>query len=249
MENIRNKVIVITGASSGIGEATARKLADAGAKIVLGARRTEKLKTLVAEIRNDGGKADYQKTDVTKKEDVQALINLAFKKYQRVDVLYNNAGLMPLSPLRDLKIDEWESMIDVNIKGVLYGIAGVLPIMRQQKSGHIINTDSVAGYAVNPGGWAVYSATKFAVRAIAEGLRLEESPYSGIRVTNISPGAVQTELPGTITDPTIKKQVEEKEKLRGIKPEAIAEAVAYAISQPDEVAINEVIVRPTVQQN
>lgn len=249
MEQIKDKVVVITGASSGIGEATARKLADEGAKLVLGARRTDKLEALVSEIISNGGDAYYQKTDVTSKEDVQSLINLAVKKYGRIDVLYNNAGLMPLSPLRDLKVDEWEYMIDVNIKGVLYGIAAALPIMRSQNSGHIINTDSVAGFAVNPGGWAVYSGTKFAVRAIAEGLRLEESPYSGIRVTDISPGAVQTELPTTITDPELKKQVEEKEKFNGIKPEAIANAVAYAISQPDDVSINEVIIRPTAQRN
>lgn len=249
MDNIKGKVIVITGASSGIGEATARKLSAEGGKVVLGARRTERLEKLAADLRKAGGEVAFQQTDVTNKTDVQALVQTAVEKYGHVDVLFNNAGLMPLSPLRDLKVEEWERMIDVNIKGVLYGIAAVLPMMREQKSGHIINTDSVAGYAVSPGGWAVYSGTKFAVRAIAEGLRLEESPYSGIRVTNVSPGAVQTELPSTITDPKIKKQVEEKEKFRGIKPEAIATAVAYAISQPDEVAINEVIVRPTAQQN
>ncbi|BBN97915.1 SDR family oxidoreductase [Sporolactobacillus terrae] len=249
MDNIKGKVIVITGASSGIGEATARKLSVEGGKVVLGARRTERLEKLAADLRKAGGEVAFQQTDVTNKTDVQALVQTAVEKYGHVDVLFNNAGLMPLSPLRDLKVEEWERMIDVNIKGVLYGIAAVLPMMREQKSGHIINTDSVAGYAVSPGGWAVYSGTKFAVRAIAEGLRLEESPYSGIRVTNVSPGAVQTELPSTITDPKIKKQVEEKEKFRGIKPEAIATAVAYAISQSDEVAINEVIVRPTAQQN
>ncbi|WP_028984265.1 SDR family oxidoreductase [Sporolactobacillus terrae] len=249
MDNIKGKVIVITGASSGIGEATARKLSLEGGKVVLGARRTERLEKLAADLRKAGGEVAFQQTDVTNKTDVQALVQTAVEKYGHVDVLFNNAGLMPLSPLRDLKVEEWERMIDVNIKGVLYGIAAVLPMMREQKSGHIINTDSVTGYAVSPGGWAVYSGTKFAVRAIAEGLRLEESPYSGIRVTNVSPGAVQTELPSTITDPKIKKQVEEKEKFRGIKPEAIATAVAYAISQPDEVAINEVIVRPTAQQN
>ncbi|QAA21653.1 SDR family oxidoreductase [Sporolactobacillus terrae] len=249
MDNIKGKVIVITGASSGIGEATARKLSLEGGKVVLGARRTERLEKLAADLRKAGGEVAFQQTDVTNKTDVQALVQTAVEKYGHVDVLFNNAGLMPLSPLRDLKVEEWERMIDVNIKGVLYGIAAVLPMMREQKSGHIINTDSVAGYAVSRGGWAVYSGTKFAVRAIAEGLRLEESPYSGIRVTNVSPGAVQTELPSTITDPKIKKQVEEKEKFRGIKPEAIATAVAYAISQSDEVAINEVIVRPTAQQN
>ncbi|WP_028977585.1 SDR family oxidoreductase [Sporolactobacillus terrae] len=249
MDNINGKIIVITGASSGIGEATARKLSAEGGTVVLGARRTERLEKLAADLRKAGGEVAFQQTDVSNKMDIQALVQTAVEKYGHVDVLFNNAGLMPLSPLRDLKVEEWERMIDVNIKGVLYGIAAVLPMMREQKSGHIINTDSVAGYAVSPGGWAVYSGTKFAVRAIAEGLRLEESPYSGIRVTNVSPGAVQTELPSTITDPKLKKQVEEKEKFRGIKPEAIANAVAYAISQPDEVAINEVIVRPTAQQN
>lgn len=249
MDNVKGKVIVITGASSGIGSATATLLASKGAKVILGARREQNLADLAATITKDGGTAFYKKTDVSKKEDVQALVNFAIEKYKRVDVLFNNAGLMPLSPLRDLKVNEWERMVDVNIKGVLYGIASVLPIMREQKSGHIINTDSVAGYAVSPNGWAVYSGTKFAVRAIAEGLRLEESPYSRIRVTNISPGAVQTGLPSTITDEKLRKQVEEKEELRGIKPEAIANAVLYAISQPDEVAVNEIIVRPTLQLN
>lgn len=248
MDLVQGKIVVITGASSGIGSATAKLLASEGAKVILGARREEKLADLAAEINKNGGTAFYKKTDVAKREDVQALVNLAMEKFERVDVIFNNAGLMPLSPLRALKVDEWERMIDVNIKGVLYGIAAVLPIMRKQQSGHIINTDSVAGHAVNPN-VAVYSGTKYAVRAIAEGLRLEESPYSNIRVTNISPGAVLTELPSTITDETIKKQVEEKEKNRGIQPEAIADAVLYAINQPSDVAINEVIIRPTLQKN
>lgn len=248
MENIQGKVIVITGASSGIGEATAKKLAGEGAKVVLGARRLERLEELVSYIHKNGGEAVCKETDVTSAQEVKALVDTAIEKYQRVDVLFNNAGLMPLSCLRDLKINEWERMIDVNIKGVLYGIAAVLPIMREQKSGHIINTDSVAGHVVSPGG-AVYSGTKFAVRAIAEGLRKEESPESLIRVTNISPGAVLTELPNTITDSELKKHIMDKEKYHGITAEDIANAVAYAVSQPDNVVINEILVRPTTQMN
>lgn len=248
MENIQGKVIVITGASSGIGEATAKKMAAEGAKVVLGARRTDRLEDLVSLINKNGGEAVCKKTDVTSAREVKELVNLAVEKYHRVDVLFNNAGLMPLSPLKDLKVDEWDRMIDVNIKGVLYGIAAVLPIMREQKSGHIINTDSVAGHVVSPGG-AVYSGTKFAVRAIAEGLRKEESPNSLIRVTNISPGAVLTELPNSITDLELKKHIMEKEKDHGISAEDIANAVAYAVGQPDSVAINEVLVRPTTQTN
>ncbi|RYL95468.1 SDR family oxidoreductase [Sporolactobacillus sp. THM7-4] len=248
MENIQGKVIVITGASSGIGEATAKKLAREGARVVLGARRTDRLQQLASSIKKNGGEALYKETDVTSYQDVKDLVNMAIENYHRVDVLFNNAGLMPLSLLRDLKVEQWERMIDVNIKGVLHGIAAVLPIMREQKSGHIINTDSVAGHSVSPGG-AVYSGTKFAVRAIAEGLRKEESPDSTIRVTNISPGAVLTELPGTITDPVLKKQISEKEQTIGLSADDIANAVAYAISQPDNVAINEVLVRPTKQEN
>jgi NADP-dependent 3-hydroxy acid dehydrogenase YdfG len=248
MEHIQNKVIVITGASSGIGEATAKKLAAEGAKVFLGARRVDRLESLVSDIEKTGGEAHCQKTDVTSLQDVQNLVQLAINQYKRVDVIFNNAGLMPLSPLHDLKVNEWNQMIDVNIKGVLNGIAAVLPIMRKQKSGQIINTDSVAGHNVSPGG-AVYSATKFAVRAIAEGLRKEESPDNGIRVTNISPGAVLTELPGTITDPEIKKQIEDRERNKGITASDIANAVAYAISQPERVSINEILVRPTAQFN
>ncbi|WP_332238544.1 SDR family oxidoreductase [Sporolactobacillus sp. KGMB 08714] len=248
MENIKGKVIIITGASSGIGAATAKKLAGEGAAVVLGARRTERLEELVSTIRQNGGEAVSKKTDVTSAREVQELVDTAVERYHRVDVLFNNAGLMPLSYLRDLKIDEWERMIDVNIKGVLYGIAAVLPIMRKQKSGQIINTASVAGHVVSPGG-AVYSATKFAVRAISEGLRKEESPDSLIRVTSISPGAVLTELPSTITDPQLKQNIIDREKFHGISAEDIANAVAYAVSQPDGVAVNEVLVRPTTQIN
>nr|WP_322688256.1 SDR family oxidoreductase [Nostoc sp. DedSLP04] len=197
MSEIQNKVVIITGASSGLGEATAKRLAASGAKLMLAARREDRLKDLVGAIAKSGGTATYQVTDVADSAQVEALAKETLSTYGRIDVLINNAGLMPLSALDQVKVDEWERMIDINIKGVLYGIAAVLPIMRQQKSGHVINLSSVAGHKVFPGA-AVYCATKYAVRAISEGLRLESN--GEIRSTNISPGAVATELGNTITD-------------------------------------------------
>jgi NADP-dependent 3-hydroxy acid dehydrogenase YdfG len=194
MSEIQNKVVMITGASSGLGEATARRLAASGAKLMLAARREDRLKDLVAAIEKTGGTAVYRITDVADRAQVQALADATLETYGRIDVLINNAGLMPLSPLDQLKVDEWDQMIDVNIKGVLYGIAAVLPTMRQQKFGHVINLSSVAGHKVFPSS-AVYCATKYAVRAISEGLRLESK--GEIRSTNISPGAVATELTST----------------------------------------------------
>jgi NADP-dependent 3-hydroxy acid dehydrogenase YdfG len=242
--NIQGKVVVITGASSGLGEATARRLAGEGASVVLGARRADRLKTLVEELTGKGGKAAALATDVSKLQEVQRLVDHAVASFGRVDVMLNNAGLMPLSPLERLKIDEWDRMIDVNIKGVLYGIAAVLPPMKAQKSGHIINVSSVAGHLVRPG-MAVYSATKYAVRVISEGLRQEVKPYN-IRTTVISPGAVATELAGGITD---------AETAKGIGPvleqalpaAAFAEMVLFALNQPAEVDVNEILFRPTVQ--
>ena len=242
--DISNKVVIITGASSGLGAATAKRLAASGAKLMLAARREDRLKELVAAIERSGQTADYLVTDVSDRAQVEALAQKALKTYGRIDVLVNNAGLMPLSPLDELKVDEWERMIDVNIKGVLYGIAAVLPTMRRQKSGHIINLSSVAGHTVSPSG-AVYSATKFAVKAISEGLRQESR--GEIRSTNISPGAVATELTSTISDPDTAKRLNAFYEKTAIDADAIARAIVYAIEQPMDVAVNEIIIRPTHQ--
>ena len=244
MSEIKDKVVIITGASSGLGEATARRLAKNGAKLMLAARREERLKELVAEIQKDGGTAKYQVTDVTDKSQVEALAKATHQAYERIDVLVNNAGLMPLSPLDETKVDEWDKMVDVNIKGVLYAIAAVLPIMRQQKSGHIINLSSVAGHKVFPGG-TVYCATKFAVKAISEGIRLESN--GEIRSTNISPGAVDTELTNTISHDETAKNVNEMYSV-AIDADAIARAITFAIEQPADVDVNEMIIRPTKQE-
>ncbi len=244
MSEIQNKVVIITGASSGLGEATARRLAKHGAKLMLAARREDRLKELVAEIQKDGGTAKYQVTDVSDRNQVEALAKATHQAYERIDVLVNNAGLMPLSPLAATKVDEWEKMVDVNIKGVLYGIAAVMPIMQQQKSGHIINLSSVAGHKVFPGG-TVYCATKFAVKAISEGIRLESN--GEIRSTNISPGAVDTELTNTISHDETAKNIDQLYGV-AIDADAIARAIAYAIEQPGDVDINEIIIRPSKQE-
>lgn len=244
MSGIADKVVVITGASSGLGEATARRLAEGGAKLMLGARRESRLKEFVSSIEADGGQAAYRVTDVTDRGQVEALAQAAKDTFGRIDVLLNNAGLMPLAPLDVLKVDEWEQMVDVNLKGVLYGIAAVLPTMREQHSGHIINLSSVAGHKVMPGG-AVYCATKFAVKALSEGLRLESN--GEIRSTNISPGAVATELTDHISH---EEAAESANKLYedAIDADAIAKAIVYAIEQPGDVDINELIIRPTQQE-
>lgn len=244
MSEIENKVVIITGASSGLGAATAGRLGKAGAKLMLAARREERLKELVSKIEQEGGTAKYQVTDVTNRDQVEALVQTTLQTYGRIDVLVNNAGLMPLSPLEATKVDEWEQMIDVNIKGVLYGVAAVLPTMYEQKSGHIINLSSVAGHKVFSGG-TVYCATKFAVRAISEGIRMESNGL--IRSTNISPGAVDTELPHTITDQETAKGVDQLYSV-AIDADAIARAIAYAIEQPANVDVNEMIIRPTQQE-
>lgn len=244
MSEIANKVVIITGASSGLGEATARRLAKNGAKLMLAARREERLQGLVAEINNNGGTAKYQVTDVTDRSQVEALAQATKDAYGQIDVLVNNAGLMPLSPLAETKIDEWEQMVDVNIKGVLYNIAAVMPVMLQQESGHIINLSSVAGHKVFPGG-TVYCATKFAVKAISEGIRAESD--GKIRSTNISPGAVDTELTNTISDQESAKMAEELYGI-AIDPDVIARAITYAIEQPGDVDVNEMIIRPTKQE-
>ncbi|WP_341304530.1 SDR family oxidoreductase [Pseudomonas sp. TMP25] len=243
MSEINGKVVIITGASSGLGKATALRLAKSGARLALAARREERLVELRDTIKAQGGEAIYQVTDVTDRAQVESLAKAAKEAYGRIDVLVNNAGLMPLSPLDELKVDEWEKMIDVNIKGVLYGIAAVLPTMREQHVGHIINLSSVAGHKVFPGS-AVYSATKFAVKALSEGIRQEGN--GEIRSTNISPGAVATELTSTISDPDTAKGVDEMYEM-AIDPDAIARAIAYAIEQPADVDVNEIIIRPIRQ--
>lgn len=239
MLNVENKVIVITGASSGIGEATAKLLAQNKAIVVLGARRTQKLEKIVEEIRHQGGKAEFKAVDVTDREDVKALIHFAKDKFGRIDVIFNNAGVMPLSPLNALKVEEWDTLIDVNIRGVLNGIAAGLPIMEAQGGGQFINTASIGAHVVAPTG-AVYCATKYAVWAISEGLRQESKT---IRVTTISPGVVETELGSDITDESAKAGLKELRKA-ALTSDAIARAVLYAVSQPEDVDVNEVIVRP-----
>lgn len=246
IENVGEKVVVITGASSGLGEATARFLAKQGAIVVLGARRTDRLKSLTDEITRNGGKAIALPTDVIDRDQVKNLADAAVQKFSRIDVMINNAGLMPPAPLERLKIDEWDRTIDVNIKGVLYGIAAALPHMKQQKSGHFINVSSVAGHRVGPG-FAVYAATKHAVRALSEGLRQEVKPYN-IRTTVISPGAVATELPNSVTDPEAAERIRAFYKQTAIPADSFARAVAFAISQPQEVDVNEILFRPTSQE-
>ena len=244
--NIAGKVVVITGASSGMGEAAARHLAAQGASVVLGARRAERLQALADEITAAGGKALAVQTDVTDLTQVQRLVDAAVATFGRVDVLVNNAGIMPLSPLERLKVDEWDRMIDVNLRGVLYGIAAALPHMQAQRSGHIINLSSVAGHKLF-GGSAVYSATKFGVRALSEGLRQEVKAYD-IRTTIISPGAVKTELLDHISETDVQQANRDYVGQVGVPADSFARVVAFAISQPEELDINEILFRPTSQE-
>jgi NADP-dependent 3-hydroxy acid dehydrogenase YdfG len=238
------KVVLITGASSGIGEATARLLAQQGLRVVLGARRTDRLEAIASEIRDQGGVAVYRSLDVTSLEEMQAFVEFARNEFGRLDVVVNNAGLMPLAKLEALKIDEWNRMIDVNIRGVLHGIAAALPLFKQQQSGQFVNLSSIGGHNVYPTA-AVYCATKFAVWAISEGLRQESTD---IRVTVISPGVTQTELANTTTDAEAAQWLAE---FRGavIPAEAIARSIAFAIAQPEEVDVNEIVVRPIAQSS
>lgn len=242
MSNIQDKVVMITGASSGIGEAVAKELASKGAKLVLEARRKERLMKVQNEINRNRGQSIYQVTDVTSPVQMEVLAEAALREYERIDILINNAGIMPQSKLYKKRIDEWDRMIDVNIKDVLYGIAAVLPYMREQKSGHIISLSSLAGYGVWPAS-SVYSSTKVAVRTIMEGLRKEEYK-NNIRTTIISPGAVNTELTETITDTNLKAAFDNIYQ-GAIEANSIAHAIAFAIEQPDDVAISELIIRPT----
>jgi len=245
-DNIAGKTIVITGASSGMGAAAARHLAEKGAAVVLGARRVDRIEALVAEIRQAGGKAIAVATDVTKRDDLERLIDAAIKTYGGVDVLINNAGVMPLSPVERVKVDEWDQMIDVNLKGVLYGVAAALPHMIARRSGHIINVASVAGHKLF-GGSAVYSATKFAVRAFSEGLRQEMAPHN-IRTTIISPGAVKTELLDHISEKDVQQANQDYVGEVGVPAETLARMVAFAINEPEDVGINEILFRPTAQE-
>jgi NADP-dependent 3-hydroxy acid dehydrogenase YdfG len=239
------KVAIITGASSGIGQATAKELASKDITVMLAARREERLKELKNEIEQMGGTAYYHVTDVTNVEEMEQLAKKTVEEAGRIDVLVNNAGLMPLSLINKRKIKEWDQMVDVNIKGVLYGISAVLPYMEDQKSGHIINISSVAGHKVMPGS-SVYSGTKYAVRAITEGLRQEMNASHNIRTTIICPGAVATELTETITDEDILEAFKDRD-MKPLDSENIAKAISYAVEQPDHVDVNEIIVRPTQQ--
>lgn len=244
MSNIEGKVVAITGASSGIGEATARLLAARGARVVMGARRTDRLAALAAAISTGGGEARFRALDVTDREDMKAFVAHAVAEFGRLDVLINNAGLMPLSPLSALKVDEWDRMIDVNIRGVLNGIAAVLPGMKAQGSGQIINVASIGAHIVVPTA-AVYCATKYAVWAISDGLRQENTD---LRVTVVSPGVVESELANTITDAGAAQAMAAYRQI-AIGPDAIARAIAYAIEQPADVDVSEIIVRPTASPN
>lgn len=244
-DSLDNKVVVITGGSSGLGEATARHLAAHGATIVLGARRLDRLQAIAADIGAEGGTAMAVATDVTDRNQVQNLVDTAVSEYGRIDVMLNNAGLMQQSALKRLKVDEWDNMIDINIKGTLYGIAAALPQMKQQKDGHIINVSSVAGHKVTPAG-AVYCATKHAVRAISEGLRQEVKDYN-LRTTVISPGAIDTELPSHISDPDASEAINNFYEASAIPADSFARAVYFAMIQPPEVDINEILYRPTAQ--
>ena len=234
------RIVAITGASSGIGRAVALELGKAGATVVLGARRLERLQETVAEIEAAGGTARARRLDVTDREEVAAFVAEARDEFGRVDAIVNNAGVMPLSPLRELKVDEWDRMIDVNIRGVLNGIAAVLPGMERRGHGHVVNVASVGAYSVTPTA-AVYCATKYAVRAISDGLRQETD---ALRVTVVSPGVVTSELADAITHEATREFIAEYRKI-ALEPDAIARAVRYAIEQPEDVDVNELVVRPT----
>ncbi|HBP4966859.1 TPA: SDR family oxidoreductase [Pseudomonas aeruginosa] len=244
MENIANKVVVITGASSGLGAETARHLVEAGAKVALGARRLDRLEALARELGSEN--AAVFKVDVSEREQVQAFVDQAVKTFGRIDVMINNAGVMPLAPLELLNFDDWNQCIDVNIKGVLWGIAAALPHFKAQKSGHFINVSSVAGHTISPGG-AIYSASKYSVRVISEALRKEVKPYN-IRTTVLSPGAVDTELPGSVKAQGVAEGIKQYYAANAIPASSFARCALFAIGQPDDVDINEILFRPTRQE-
>jgi len=245
MSGVQGKVVAITGASSGIGAATGRLLAERGAAVVLGARRTDRLDQLVADIREQGGRALACVTDVTRREDVAQLVGRAVTEFGRLDVLVSNAGISTIGPMADLDVDGWSAMIDVNVRGVLNGIAAALPVFRRQGHGHLVTTLSTAGLKIVPG-QGVYAATKNAVRTLLEGLR-QESTDGVLRTTSVSPGFVRTELATSIDDAAVRARIEKNMDEFGIPPEAVARAIAFAIEQPDDVEIGDITIRPTVQ--
>lgn len=245
MLSLHGKIVAITGASGGIGEATARLLAERGAGVVLAARRSERIDAIAQEIREAGGRAATCVVDVTQAEDLHRLVSSTTDQYGRMDVLVNNAGIAPISPLADLDTASWAAMIDVNLRGMLNGVAAALPVFREQGSGHLVSIVSVAGLSVSPS-MAVYAATKNAVRTVHEGLRTE-STDGVVRTTAISPGYVRTDLADSMADPNIREQTRKNMDAVGISPAAVARAVAFAIEQPDDVEIGEINVRPTVQ--
>jgi NADP-dependent 3-hydroxy acid dehydrogenase YdfG len=244
MSGIKGKVVVITGASSGIGEAAALLLAERGAKIVLGARGTDRLEALAKRITERGSEAVYMSSDVKRREDMSNLVSLACEQYGKLDVFINNAGIMPISPLDELRVEDWESMIDINMKGVLYGIAAALPVFRKQGFGHFVNTASTAGHKTVPN-QSVYSGTKFAVRAISEGMRQEAGKQ--LRVTIISPGIVQTNFTESVTNKEVRDRLAAIRDELAMPPNAVARAIAFAIEQPDDIDVNEIVIRPTAQ--
>lgn len=244
MSGIKGKVVAITGASSGIGEATALLLAERGARLVLGARRSERLAELVARIEKAGGTAVQIRTDVTRRDDLRVLVALASEHFGQLDVLVSNAGVGTISPLDDLRVEEWDHMVDVNVKGVLYGIGAALPVFRAQGTGHFITTASTAAFRVAPT-MAVYAATKFAVRAICEGLRQEAG--DSLRVTTVSPGATATDFAEASTNTQVRAAITKIRDDIAIPPDAIARAIAFAIEQPAAVDVNDIVVRPTAQ--
>ncbi|MCL6297597.1 SDR family oxidoreductase [Streptomyces kronopolitis] len=244
MAGTEGKVVAITGASSGIGEATALLLAERGARLVLGARRTERLAELVARIERAGGSAVQIRTDVTRPEDLHALVALATERFGRLDVLVGNAGVGTISPLDDLRVEEWDHMIDVNVKGVLHGIAAALPVFRAQGAGHFVTTASTAAFRIVPT-MAVYAASKFAVRALCEGLRQEAG--DALRVTTVSPGAIATDFAEASSNSRVRAEITKMRDELAIPPDAIARAIAFAIEQPADVDVNEIVVRPTAQ--
>jgi len=244
VSGIDGKVVAITGASSGIGEATAVLLAAGGAKVVLGARRADRLEALAARITSAGGAAVWTRTDVRRREDLTALVAFARQEYGRLDVLINNAGVGPISPLDELRVDEWDEMVDINFKGVLHGIAAALPVFRAQGAGHMVNIVSTAGLRIVPN-QAVYAATKNAVRTVSEGLRQEAG--ADLRVTMVSPGYVGTDFADSVTSPGVRAQIVASQQAFAIPPEAIARAIAFAIEQPADVDVGDIVVRPTAQ--
>jgi NADP-dependent 3-hydroxy acid dehydrogenase YdfG len=245
MSGINGKVVAITGASSGIGEATARLLAERGAVVAMGARRTDRLDKLAQEIRDNGGRVVTRATDVTRRADLERLVAGAVGEFGRLDVLVSNAGISKIGPVSALDVDGWSAMIDVNLRGVLYGIAAALPVFRRQGRGHLVTTVSTAGLKVVPT-QAVYAATKNAVRTLLEGLR-QESTDGVLRTTAVSPGFVRTELADSIDDPEAREQIRRSRDAFAIPPEAVARAIAFAIEQPDDVEIGDITIRPTVQ--